>query len=36
MNTLPTLILTLLAGAAIPLVTGCIRLLSRFTGACDG
>jgi hypothetical protein len=36
MDTLTKLILTPLVGAAIPLVTGYIRLLSRFTGACDG
>ena len=36
MDTLTKLILTRLVGAAIPLVTGCIRLLSRFPGACDG
>jgi hypothetical protein len=36
MDTLTKLILTRLGGAAIPLVTGCIRLLSRFPGACDG
>jgi hypothetical protein len=36
MNTLTTLILTLLVGAATLLVSGYIRLPSRFPGACDG
>ena len=36
MDTLTKLILTPLVGSAIPLVTGYIRLLSRFPGACDG
>ena len=36
MDTLTKLILTPLVGAAIPLVSGYIRLLSRFPGACDG
>jgi hypothetical protein len=36
MNTLTKLILTPLVGAAIPLVTGHIRLLARFPGAYNG
>jgi hypothetical protein len=36
MDTLAKLILTPLVSAAIPLVTGYIRLLSRFPGADDG
>jgi hypothetical protein len=36
MDTLTKLILTPLVDAAIPLVIGCIRLLSRFPGAYDG
>jgi len=36
MDTPPKLILTPLVGAAIPLVTGYIRLLSRFPGTHDG
>ena len=36
MDTLTKLILTRLVGAAIPLVSGYIRLLSRFPGADDG
>ncbi len=36
MDTLTKLILTPLVGAAIPLVTGFIRLLARFPGTYDG
>jgi hypothetical protein len=36
MDTLAKLILTPLVGAAIPLVTGYIRLLSRFPGTYNG
>ena len=36
MYTLTKLILTPLVGAAIPLVSGYIRLLSRFPGAYNG